>query len=77
MPSIVARRSALTPCGIEPVARLTFGSKKPAPWFDEGMAMMVESAVIDGKKLTFRADRRLNWVHRLIKAQKLPDWHEK
>ena len=49
-----------------------FGSKKPAPWFDEGMAMMVESAVIEGKKLTFRADRRLNLVHRLMKARKLP-----
>jgi len=49
-----------------------FRREKLCPWVDEGMAMLVESATLDGKQIQLRLDGRIQMVYQLMKAQKLP-----
>ena len=49
-----------------------FRQRRLCPWFDEGMAMLVESAAINDKKIDLRLDWRLTLVQQQWKAQKLP-----
>jgi hypothetical protein len=52
--------------------RADFGRSRPAPWFDEGFATMIESADLGGKEIKFHFDFRLLMLDKLLKDQKLP-----